>query len=276
MYRRIAFTLLMGISGALQADGVGWRTLAPGMDLGTIAVGKEGAIGERQISVLRISPKDWEMQLLGISDTGASQGATAREWAGAHRFVAVINAGMFATDHRTHVGYQGCGKAINSAHVTAYQSVAAFAAKPGHSVMPFRLFDLDADAVSMRGILDDYDCAVQNLRLIKAPGSNRWSQQPKQWSEAALGADRAGNILFIFARAPFSMHDFNRELLSADIDLVAAQHLEGGPEAQLYLHVGTFEQEWLGSYETGFSEHDQNDKAWPIPNVLGIRPRAPL
>ncbi|HEV2965243.1 MAG TPA: hypothetical protein VG649_25685, partial [Candidatus Angelobacter sp.] len=73
---------------------------------------------------------------------------------------------------------------------------------------------------------------------------------------------------------PFSMHDLNRELLSSGIGLVAAQHLEGGPEAQLYLHVGKVEQEMFGSYETKFNPNDANPAAWPIPNVIGVRPRA--
>jgi endonuclease YncB( thermonuclease family) len=85
--------------------------------------------------------------------------------------------------------------------------------------------------------------------------------------------DSSGRILFIFSRTPFSMHDFNRELLSAGIGLVAAQHLEGGPEAQLYLHVGKAEQEMFGSFETSFHPNDANPAPWPIPNVLGVRAR---
>lgn len=69
------------------------------------------------------------------------------------------------------------------------------------------------------------------------------------------------------------MHDLNSELLSAGIGLVAAQHLEGGPEAQLYLHAGDFELELFGSYETSFRENDSNSAAWPIPNILGVRQR---
>ncbi len=72
------------------------------------------------------------------------------------------------------------------------------------------------------------------------------------------------------------MHDLNQELLSAGIGLVAAQHLEGGPEAQLYLHVGKVEFEMFGSYETSFREDDRNSAPWPIPNILGIRPRSPV
>ena len=69
------------------------------------------------------------------------------------------------------------------------------------------------------------------------------------------------------------MHDLNQELLAAGIGLVAAQHMEGGPEAQLYVHVGETELEMFGSYETSFRENDQNDAAWPVPNVIGVRPR---
>ncbi len=67
------------------------------------------------------------------------------------------------------------------------------------------------------------------------------------------------------------MYELNHELLEAGIGLVALQHLEGGPEAQLYLKLGDHELELFGSYETGFTEEDDNDEAWPIPNVLGIR-----
>jgi Phosphodiester glycosidase len=113
------------------------------------------------------------------------------------------------------------------------------------------------------------------LRLIKRPGSNQWGKQDRMWSEAALGEDDAGRILFIFSRTPFSMQDLNEELLAAGIGVVAAQHLEGGPEAQLYVRAGSFKLEQFGSYETLFRENDSNATPWPIPNILGVRPRQP-
>ncbi len=80
-------------------------------------------------------------------------------------------------------------------------------------------------------------------------------------------------MLFIFTRSPYSMDDLCRELLALDIGLVAAQHLEGGPEAQLYVRLGSVEREWFGSFETSFRENDENEQAWPVPNVIGIRAR---
>ena len=125
----------------------------------------------------------------------------------------------------------------------------------------------------METIYQDYASLVQNLRLIKRPGQNRWRPQEKKWSEAALGEDESGRILFIFCRSPYTMHDLNNELLRLGIGLVAAQHLEGGPQAQLYLHVGEVELEISGSHRTSFRENDDISVAWPIPNVLGVRPR---
>ena len=67
------------------------------------------------------------------------------------------------------------------------------------------------------------------------------------------------------------MYDLNKELLGSGIGIVAAQHLEGGPEAQLYLKKGDVEIELFGSYETGFVEDDNNEEPWPVPNIIGVR-----
>ncbi len=69
------------------------------------------------------------------------------------------------------------------------------------------------------------------------------------------------------------MHDLNEIILSLPIDLACAQHLEGGPEAQLYIEVGDRRVELVGSYETDFRKDDGNTYAYPLPNVIGIVPR---
>jgi hypothetical protein len=71
------------------------------------------------------------------------------------------------------------------------------------------------------------------------------------------------------------MHDLNNELLGLDIGLVSAQHLEGGPQAQLYINTGETELELSGSHGTSFRDDGSIASAWPIPNVLGVRPRVP-
>ena len=221
-----------------------WRTLAPGMEL------REGPI-----VVLRMDPARWELALVG----GASR--TARDWARGRGLAAAINAGMYATDGATHVGYMECGGKISSKKINAYRSVAAFSPKR-KGEPSFRIVDLQGRA-DLDRLRSRYTCLVQNLRLVQRPGVSRWGPQPKKWSEAALGEDRQGRILFLFSRTPFSMHDLIEQLLASDLGLVAAQHLEGGAPAQLYIHVDGFEREMAGGLDTGL----------PIPHVLGVRRR---
>lgn len=256
----------------LSPAGSPWRPLAAGMDLGQFPADASGKTADSQITILRMDPKLWDLDVLGAHQSAESGGLTAREWSRKHKLVAAINAGMFARDHRTHVGYLQVRDQVNNRQANDYQSVAAFHPRRP-DLPPFRLFDLDAPGASLEGILRDYSSAVQNLRLIKRPRDNRWSEQAKKWSEAALGEDSDGRILFIFCRAALSMRALNQRLLSLDVGLACAQHLEGGPPAQLFLHAGSTDLELLGSYETSVREDDDNVKSWRLPFVLGVRQR---
>lgn len=267
-------TLSLGLFSLLLAGPVSdWKILAPGMDLKYVAAKNPSSVGDSRIVILRLDPSLWQLEAVGITETGEPAGHTARVWSQSRSFSAAINAGMFATDYKTHLGYMGSASHVNNRHPNVYQSVAAFEPRDSKSLALFRIFDLDAPGVRFQDILKDYTSVVQNLRLVKRPGLNQWSQQERKWSEAALGEDEAGRILFIYSRSPFSMYDLNNELLGTGLGLVAAQHLEGGPEAQLYLHVGNTEMELCGTCETSFKENDSNSAAWPVPNILGVCPR---
>ena len=244
-----------------------WDTLENGLELGRFKVQKQTLVGDSTIAILRVDPDLWVLKLFAASLTGDAA-FTAKECSEKHNLTAAINAGMFDLDFKTHTGYLKVGNYLNNSKFNQYNSVVAFdQVKTGRP--PFRIFDLDE--VSSDEIIKDYRCVVQNLRLIKRPGENRWSKQPKRWSEAALGEDNNGRALFIFCRSPYTMNDLNEILLSLPINLICAQHLEGGPEAQLYIKSGDTEVDLVGSYETGFNEKDDNVTAWPIPNIIGIK-----
>ncbi|HEV8492731.1 MAG TPA: phosphodiester glycosidase family protein [Candidatus Angelobacter sp.] len=264
----IAVFVAVNLNGAAAPE---WKTLAPGLEITTFKAAHPVPQGKSNITVLRIDPTRWELVFAGVSQSGGAS-TSAKQWCARNKLTAAINAGMFQQDGRTHVGYLRSGDHVNSRRIASYQSVVAFGphsdGKP-----PFHIFDLNKPAAELPAIAKEYQLTVQNLRLIQRPGVDKWHQDKKRASEAALGEDDAGRILFIFTRSPFTMYELNEELLKANIGLVAAQYLEGGPEAQLYVHAGQTEMEMFGSYETGFSPDDQNDETWPVPNVLGIRPK---
>jgi hypothetical protein len=116
---------------------------------------------------------------------------------------------------------------------------------------------------------------VQNLRLIKAPGVNVWKKNGRAWSEAAIAQDKKGRLLFLFTREPYEMAVYNDLLLAMKLDIVRACHVEGGPEASLTVRSKDVKVDFAGSYETGFTENDENKKQWELPNVIGVVTRRP-
>ena len=272
--RAIVLVLVLTAGCALPAPAApAWEAVAPGLDLAAFAAGIPAPRGDGLITVLRIDPALWALECLDVGRTGRSDGLTARQWCEAHDLTAAINFGMYAVDGRTHVGYLESRGHVNNSRVNNYRSAAAFDPRTDGGRPAFRIFDLDDPHVTVAGILENYASVVQNLRLIKRPGENRWQDRPERWSEAALAEDAQGRILFVFCRTPYTMREFNDALLSLGIDVVAAQHLEGGPTAQLCLLADGRELELVGSFETGVLDGVENRTAWPLPGVLGIRRR---
>jgi hypothetical protein len=266
----VGLFLAVVVLGCSEPTEGGFRELGPGLELGEFPLESGVRSGKAPLTILRIDPARWDLQLVARSHRDEPRNLTAEEWADRYGLVAAINAGMYQTDFLTHVGYMKVGDHVNSRGINTYESVAAFG--PVNDSLPaFRIFDLDDHSLSE--VAEQYHTVIQNLRLIKRPGENRWEQQDKRWSEAALGEDDQGRVLFIFAPAAWSMHELNEHLLSLPLGLVSAQHLEGGPEAQLFVRLGDTTVQLTGSYEGSFEKNFENVVAWPIPNVIGVRPR---
>jgi hypothetical protein len=247
-----------------------WKSLALGIELGKFPapLDKPG-----EITIVRLDPQVCQLRLLACAELGHA-GLPADQWAAKYGLSVVINAGMFDPDHFTHTGYMKNHQQVKPASLRPdYSSIAVFSPLDPKDP-PFRLLDTDGPAWDTN-ILTQYGVAMQNLRLIKNRGENRWKPQPKAWSEAALGEDATGHMLLIFCPVGITMFDFNEHLLQLPIQLVAAQHLEGGPEASLYVKCGNFEFRGMGSYETGFNENDDNHVFWDLPNIIGVESRRP-
>jgi exopolysaccharide biosynthesis protein len=267
LFLMFAGILLVGAAHLPAQSSDGYQQIEPGLAVGEFTAPQKSIVGDSKIWVIQIDPARFQFKLLSARELNVPN-MTAREWCRKYQLIAAINAGMFQGDGKTNVGYMKNFHFLNNRHIhPTYHSVAAFYPH-GPADPPFRIFDIDE--YDMSRIIQNYGIVIQNLRLIKRPGRNRWGQQRKKWSEAALGEDKQGNVLFIFSRSPYSMHDFNRILLQLPIDLVCAQHLEGGPEASLYFSYQNTTIELFGSYETDFNENDSNSTYWPIPNVLGV------
>lgn len=257
--------LIAGVAGATESP---WTLLGTGLELGRFPLSDQGYPGAL-VHVLRVDPRRWELTLHGLP-SDESGGYTAREWSRREGLVAAINAGLYQADYRTHSGLMRADGTVFSRGTNGYLSAAAFdPVRPDDA--PFRIFDLDD--VPLAAVLPRYRRVVQNLRMVKRPGENRWSPQERRWNEAALGEDREGRVLLIFCGAPLPLDQLIKALLSLPLGLVAAQHLEGGSQAQFFVAAGGQTIELVGGYEGIFSAPDPGRLAWPIPNVIGVRAR---
>ena len=216
-----------------------WRTLQPGVEYAAI----------ESLQIVRVDPARAKLRAALSSEVGVAP-RTAGEWCRKSRLAVAINLGMFRADHRSNVGYARNGTHVNHGRWNNYQSVVAIDAKQASWI--------DLDQPHSLDVLKRYDIVVQNLRLIAGNRRNVWSPSAKKWSEAALAIDSRGRLLFLFSRTPYSMRDFNALILRLPLDVKSAMHLEGGPEASLSIHTGGIDLDLCGSYETGFSENDDN------------------
>jgi len=246
-----------------------WTPLAPGLELGLFHSDVAHPVGDGTIRVVRIDPAHRELVVhtaVGVSE-GSSQGwKGADAWARDHELFAVINASMF------HPGGESVFalRTPDARHPTAWRddASAALLIGPTGEGPAARLVDT---ACTGRERVDAYSTVVQNWRLIGCDRVPIWKRNGKIWSHALLGADGQGRILFIHARTPWNTRVFTEVLLGLPLDLRTLAYAEGGPEASLVVRAGGAERVWVGSYETGFTEHDRNRQTWNLPSVIGVR-----
>jgi hypothetical protein len=244
-----------------------WMQFDKGLHVGEFRSPQKSIFRNSIITIIKIDPDRFTFKLLCAKESGL-KGMPVKTWCRKFKLLGGVNAGMYQTDFLSNVGYMKNFTHINNARV-ASRFLSVFACNPVMEGMK-RAKVFDIDETDMSDIIKKYNTVIQNLRLIKRNGENRWSKQLKIWSEVALGENSKGNILFIYSPVPYSMHEFNEILLALPVDVLCAQHLEGGPEASLYFKYKDFEIEKCGHRRSRFDETDQGCEMAAIPNVLGF------
>jgi uncharacterized protein YigE (DUF2233 family) len=252
-----------------------WEKIGKGLFWGQFDAPKEYLVGNEvrlhmkkyKIKVLKIDPNYYRLKLLSSSQYNSSP-LTVKKWCQKYNLIAGINASMYGKDHLTSTGYM-----INTNHINNSKINPKFGGfivfNPKISNLP-SVQIIDRYFHDWQTMIKKYDTVIQNYRMISINQANVWSKGEKFYSNAALGIDTEGNVLFILGRLPYSTHDFIDILLRLPIKIYNAVYLEGGPEASLYLRFGDIEKQIMGSYETDFSYTDNNVQFWAVPNIIGI------
>jgi hypothetical protein len=246
----------------------GWRTLEPGLDLGEFRAPRPSTVGDSQVTIARVDPARFTLDIYSAIGLKLPQGLPIDGWARREGLAAAINAGMF-TPEGASAGYGRAGDVtLNPAWKPNYGAVLALS--PDDPRLPAATI-LDPECDDVKALEKHYRVVLQSMRMIDCKGANLWQKSQKIWSTAALGVDDQGRMLFIHARSPWDVHDFNDALLELPLGLRRAMYLEGGPEASLSIDAGGVSIMRVGSWETGFNENDDNKQPWTLPIVIGAR-----
>lgn len=273
LLRRIIIILLWAVASlSLATTGKAseqWKKLAPGMEYGLFQMKPFSEMGDGKAHIVRVDPNQVTLKLLLASELD-KKSRTLAEWSRDYNLLLAINAGMFQKDLLTNVGYLRNGAYVQNRHWNKYRM--AFAFNPRKTGLPPAIVvELDQPEAMER--LEGYNAVVQNIRMMKGNGTNVWAKSEKKWSEAALGIDREGRILFLFCRTPYAMWDFIEGIGSLGLGIGYLMHLEGGPLASLSIRTRDVNLDLQGDFETAAHPGGLNRGQWPIPNVIGVQPR---
>jgi uncharacterized protein YigE (DUF2233 family) len=264
----ISVVALAGIIGLLAPWNThAWETLAEGLVVGEFDLSRKSPVSNDSIVVLRIDPEMYAFRLLSTSEDGGKP-RTAWQWAEDFGLLAVINASMYQEDHKTSTGYMKNFGHINNGQVNP-RFGAFMVFHPRRPGIP-RVRIVDRYHQGWEEIIQQYDTAIQNYRMIGLKGDNVWKPSDKIYSAACVGMDNEGYVLFIHSRSPLSVHDLNQVLLELPIAIRNAMYVEGGKEATLYVKAGGKARAWVGNYEIEVTERNSNPRGPEIPNVIGI------
>ena len=255
----------------ISNDAGGWQKLANGLELGIFESPQPAEIGDSKIRILRIDPAHYELKLLNASISKKGRSLSVKQWCRQNGLAAAINASMFQEDFKTSVSLMRTRTHVNNPRFREKDmSILAFD-RLGSGVPEVKIIDRECE--NFRIWKYKYGTLIQSIRMISCKSKNVWQQQPKKYSTAAIGVDKADQVLFIHVGSPYSTHDLINILQKLPIDIDRAMYTEGGPQAQLYIKTGTHEYEFTGHSEIDFSNKANSLFSRPIPNAVGISPR---
>lgn len=260
-------SVLLNLTTDAQAHSQ-WKYLARGIEYGLFPIKQTTLIEEGEIHIVRIDPTQAELKLILASEQGRKS-RTAGEWCEEFNLAVAINAGMYGKDLLTNVGYLKNGSYIQNGHLNSkYKSVFAFGPKI-KGLSPTIIIDLD-EPNAMK-LLGDYNVVIQNLRLMKSNGVNVWGMSERKWSEAAIGMDNQGRVLFLFCQSPLTMREFNEAVNALGLGVTRMMHVEGGPIASLSINTKEFSLDLTGNNGIPVNTNDRKEVQFPIPNIIGVQ-----
>ena len=245
-----------------------WQKLSDGLELGFFHSPHPSETGDSMIRVLRIEPDRYKLRLLNASAYENGRPLSAKEWCRQNGLVAAINASMYQADLKASVSLMRTKNHINNPRLSSKQMAILAFDRKSPDVPLVKIIDRECE--DFETWKKKYKTLIQSIRMISCKGKNVWAQQAQKSSRAAIAVDHLARVLFIHVGSFYSTHDLINILKKLPLNIDRAMYVEGGPQAQLYINIGTHEYEFVGNYKIEIEENMNALFSRPIPNVVGI------
>lgn len=249
---------------------VSWKHLAKGVQFCETDAPLKSLIGDSKLTLLKIDPKQVEFDLFTASGMD-SLSRPVNVWADTMNLNIVFNAGMY--DLGKPLTSRGLLK--NDSHQNQFVFKEGwnvmFALNPVDSLNAMDAVVYDMQCTPFTQIKDQYTSFAQGLRMLDCSGNPMNWKKNQSCSMLVCAHDDQDNLIIIFNRSPYSQNQLIAFMKQFPTPLHNAIYMEGGPETSLYVSVGDFCLQKVGSYVSGTYAKDTNETFWRLPNVIGIR-----
>jgi len=249
---------------------VKWKQIGKGVQFCETDAPVKSIIGDSRLTILKIDPKQVEFDLFTASAMD-SMSKPVNVWADTMDLNIVFNAGMY--DLGKPLTSRGLLKNGDHHNQFAFKEGwnVMFALNPLDSVNAPDAVVYDMQCITFDSIRNKYASFAQGLRMLDCSGNPMNWKKNQSCSMLVCAHDDQENLIILFNRSPFSQNQMIAFMKQFPSPLHNAIYMEGGPETSLYVSIGDFCLQKVGSYVSGTYPKDTNETFWRLPNVIGIR-----
>lgn len=249
---------------------VSWKQIGKGVQFCETDAPLRSIIGDSRLTILKIDPKQVEFDLFTASGMD-SISRSVNTWADTMGLNIVFNAGMYDLGKPlTSRGLLRNGVHTNQLAFKEGWNV-MFAINPVDSVNATDAAVYDMQCTAYEQISNKYTSFAQGIRMLDCSGNPMNWKKNQACSMLVCAQDDQDNLIIIFNRSPYSQNQMISFMKQFPAPLHNAIYMEGGPETSLYVSIGEFCLQKVGSYVSGTYAKDTNETFWHLPNVIGIR-----
>jgi hypothetical protein len=240
---------------------------AEGLKLHRISLTNPTDSLEYDLYILIIDPDLYEFDLLAALEID-SVPRTPSQWCSEFGYDLCFNAGMYAADEITPLGYCKSNGHILNSRINYHKAVLAFDPMDD-SVSPVRIINRGCENLDL--FENHYASMVQSVRMLGCSGGNVWKQSNKKHSILALATDSTDLVSVLFSQAPLSVYDFINNIITLDFGFDEMIYLEGSIPASLYVNTDDFRFNISGAAEDLWPLRISGSGLKRLPNVIAVR-----